>query len=232
MQLDDSTRDNFKKGFRKAIRGGELILISQLRAKLMLAVLICVVVGIPAVGQEPKPTNLPTPSVRAAQILDVSLFEKFSPPGAGFSVLLPGKPKEEVQDLDTEIGKLTNHMYLVDASGVFYAVMYAEFPAPITDPEIARGMFDNARTMAIAATRAEVKSETEITLNGYPGRELLVSMPGGLGLLRGRMYMVKQFFYQAITLTVPEKNAEILKLREAEVKKFFDSFTLVADTVK
>jgi hypothetical protein len=203
--------------------------MSQLRAKLMLAVLTCAVVGIPAVGQEPKPPNLPTPSVKADVIPDDNLAEKFSPPGAGFSVLLPGKPKAEVQDLDTEIGKITNHVYLVDAPGVFYGVMYAEFPAPITDPEIAKGMFDNARKMAVAAVRGEVKSETEITLSGYPGRELLVLMPGGLGLLRARMYMVKQFFYQAITLRASEKNAELLKLRETEVKKFLDSFTLVAD---
>ena len=206
--------------------------MSHLRAKFMLAVLTSAVLSLPAVGQEPKPANLPTPSVKADVILEGNLAEKFSPPGAGFSVLLPGKPETEVQDLDSEIGKLTNHMYLLEAPGVSYAVMYAEFPAPITDPEVARGMFDNARTLAVAAVRGDVKSESEITLNGYPGRELLVSMPGGLGLLCARMYMVKQFFYQAITLSAPEKNAETLKLREAEVKKFFDSFTLVADTDK
>jgi hypothetical protein len=198
----------------------------------MLAVLTSSVVGIPAVGQEPKPATLPTPSVKADLILEDNLAEKFSPTGAGFSVLLPGKPTTEVEDLETEMGKLTNHMYLVEAPGVSYAVMYAELPAPITDPEIARGMFDNARRLALAAVRGEMKSETEITLGGYPGRELLVSMPGALGLLRARMYMVKQFFYQAITLSAPEKNTEMLKLRDAEVKKFFDSFTLVTDTVK
>jgi len=206
--------------------------MSYLRAKFILAVLGSAFFWLPAAGQEPKPANLPTPSVEAHVILEGNLAEKFSPPGAGFSVLLPGKPKTEVQDLDTEIGKVTNHMYLVDAPGVSYAVMYAEFPAPVTDPEVARGMFDNARMLAVAAVRGEVKSETEITLSGYPGRELLVSMPGGLGLLRARMYMVGQFFYQAITLNAPERKAETLKLREAEVKRFFDSFTLVADTVK
>jgi len=201
--------------------------MGHLRAKFMLAVLTAALLWLPAVGQEPKPANLPTPSVKADVILEGNLVEKFSPPGAGFSVLLPGKPKTELQDLDTEIGKLTNHMYFVDAPGLSYAVMYAEFPASITDPEIVRGMFDNARILAVAAVQGEVKSESEITLNGYLGRELLVSMPGGLGLLRARMYIVKQFFYQAITLRMPEKNAETLKLREAEVKKFFDSFTLV-----
>ena len=207
-------------------------MMSHLRAKFILVVLSSAFFCLPAAGQEPKPANLPTPSVEAEVILEGNLAEKFSPPGAGFSVLLPGKPKTEVQDLDTEIGKVTNHMYLVDAPGVSYAVMYAEFPAPVTDPEVARGMFDNARMLAVAALRGVVKSETEITLSGYLGRELLVSMPGGLGLLRARMYMVDQFFYQAITLSAPERKAETLKLREAEVKRFFDSFTLVADTVK
>ena len=207
-------------------------MMSHLRAKFTLAVLSSAFLWLPAVGQEPKPANLPTPSVKVDVILEGNLAEKFSPPGAGFSVLLPGKPKTEVQDLDTEIGKVTNHMYLVDAPGVSYAVMYAEFPAPITDPEVARAMFDNARILAVAAVRGDVKSESEITLSGYPGRELLVSMPGGLGMLRARMYMVEQFFYQAITLSAPESKAETLKLREAEVKKFFDSFTLVADKDK
>ena len=206
--------------------------MSHLRAKFILAVLGAAFFWLPAVAQEPKPATRPTPSVEADVILEGSLAEKFSPPGAGFSVLLPGKPKTEVQDLDTEIGKVTNHMYLVDAPGVSYAVMYAEFPAPVTDPEVARGMFDNARMLAVAAVRGEVKSETEITLSGYLGRELLVLMPEGLGLLRSRMYMVKQFFYQTITLSMSEKNSELLKLRETEVKKFLDSFTLVADTVK
>ena len=206
-------------------------MISQLRVKLTLAVLACAVVGSPALGQEPKPANLPTPAVKADLTLTDNLAEKLAPPGAGFSVLLPGKPKTQVQDLETVTGKLTNHMYFVNASGVIYGVMYAEFPAPITDPEIARGIFDDARIAVVAGFSGDVKSETAITLSGYAGRELLVSLPD-TGILRARMYLVKQFLYQAITVGVPEKNAEILKLREVDVKKFFDSFTLVQDTVK
>lgn len=209
--------------------------MKKLTMKLLLALAIGACAGSLSVAQKRKTPNATKarPTLKAELVADVqeNKPEKYSPPGGGFSVLMPGKPVAEDQEVDTEVGKIINHTHSVEAGGVAYAVMYGEFPAPVSDPEVINGMLDNARTQGIAAVHGELKSEEQITLDGNTGREWLIGIPGG-AFLRVRAYWVKQRLYQLITMSVPTKDPEALKSRDAEVQKFLDSFTLVDDVAK
>jgi|SRR4028118_40718 hypothetical protein len=76
---------------------------------------------------------LSKPAVAVTQ----SVWRSFSPPGSGFSVLMPGTPKEEIKtDSSWTInGKKVNiieHTYVserIDPDGTIYTVSYIDYPA-------------------------------------------------------------------------------------------------------
>ena len=166
-----------------------------------------------------------TPGVGTAQA--EKPWEKFSPEGGGFTVLMPGKPTVTEQEVPFGGGKLINHMYMVQAnSGVFIA-SYADFPMPVTDPLVIKAMLDNARDKGVAAANGELRSEKQIKIYENPGREWLLSIPGG-GIARARAYWVKQRLYQAFLLMPQGKNAQEEGAREAVMSKFLNSFALIS----
>gem|GEM_PF-2055705 len=206
------------------------MLMSNLKKKLLLAFVTCAFAGISSVGQE-RQTDSARTGTKAVVIQKVQHAEVYSPADASFSILMPGKPVVAEEETDTAIGKLTNHIVSAEGTRVSYAVMYAELPAPVSDPEVIKGMLDSARRSGLAAVQGELQSEQQITLNGYLGREWLVKIPGGL-LLQARAYQVKNRLYQVIAMKLSEQDPEILKSREVEVKKFFDSFALSVEPAK
>src|SRR5688572_2011965 len=154
-------------------------------------------------------------------------WEKFSPAGGGFTVLMPGKPKVTEQEVPFGGGKLINHMYMVQANSSVYIVSYAEFPTTVTDPVVIKAMLDNARDKGVAAANGTLRSEKEIKIDDNPGREWLVAIPSG-GIARARAYWVKQRLYQAFLLMPQGKNPQEEAAREAVMSKFLNSFALIS----
>lgn len=201
--------------------------------KLLLAFAVCALAEFPCIGQQQQAagrvlTTVSTASPVAGQI--DKFEEKYSPPGGGFSVLMPGKPLVESQEVETPLGKLINHVHSAEASEMNFAVMYSDFPEPVTDINVINRMLDNARVQGLSAVHGELTSEKAISLDGNPGREWFVRLPSG-ALLRARAYWVTQRFYQIMVQSVATKNPEINKSREVLIKKFFDSFTLTSNNV-
>lgn len=155
-------------------------------------------------------------------------WEKFAPSGGGFSVLMPGKPTANDQEVPTPNGKLINRMFLLDAGESAYLVAYMDFPEPVSDPARIKAMLDSARDQAIAGTRGRLKEEKEIKLGEHTGREWFVALPGGL--LRARGYWVKQRVYQVVVLMPEGKDAASESAREATMARFLNSFALTPET--
>ncbi len=198
---------------------------------LLLTLFFGVGVGSQSFAQQPRTPDAPVVKADPLPLIPEDKPKRYSPPGGGFSVLMPGKPVAQDEEVDTRLGKVTNHSFSAGAGEVWYAVMYSDLPAPVSDPEVIKGMLDNARAHGLAAVHGELQSEQEITLEGNPGREWLVRIPRG-AILQARAYWVRQRLYQVVTLREPEPNKEISKLREAAVKSFLDSFQLLAEEPK
>ncbi|MEO8434427.1 MAG: hypothetical protein ABI596_05990 [Pyrinomonadaceae bacterium] len=178
--------------------------------------------GQPAVD---APAQFVSPAVGTTQA--DKPWEKFSPEGGGFTVLMPGTPTVTDQEVPFGDGKLVNHLYMVQANSSVYIASYAEFPMAVTDPAVIKAMLDNARDKGVAAANGELRSEKEIKLGENPGREWLVSIPGA-GIARARAYWVKQRLYQAFLLMPEGKGAEEEAAREAVMSKFLNSFALIS----
>ena len=157
-------------------------------------------------------------------------WEKFSPKGSGFEVLFPGKPTGSDEALDTAVGTLMHHQYSLLQGTSYFMVSYVDYPGPVTDPTLIKTMLDAGREGGLKATNGVLRSEKEIKLGEYVGREWVVVIPDG-GVARARAYWVSSRLYQAVVLIPETKDVEAGKLREATMSKFLDSFVLTADGV-
>ena len=142
-------------------------------------------------------------------------------------MLMPGKPTVTEQEVPFGGGKLINHLYMVEADSSVYIASYAEFPMAVSEPAVIKAMLDNARDKGVAAANGELRSEKEIKIDENPGREWLVSIPGG-GIARARAFWVKQRLYQAFLLMPQGKTPAEEASREAVMSKFLNSFALTS----
>lgn len=158
---------------------------------------------------------------------DAAAWKKLAPPAGGCTMLLPGTPTENKNVVDTKVGKLENRTYTLKTSMALYMVAYADFPDPISDPDLIKRMLDSGRDQALSNTNGKLKSEKDIKLDGHAGREWLVEMPDDL-VARARAYWVRRRLYQAIVLMEEASNASpaVVKLHEDVAAKFLDSFAL------
>jgi hypothetical protein len=154
-------------------------------------------------------------------------WEKFAPEGGGFAVLLPGKPTGSEQAVESKVGTLKHHMFLLVSGTDVYMVSYVDYPDPVTDPAVIKTMLDAGREGGLQATHGELKSEKEIKLGEYTGREWVVNIPDA-GFARARAYWVSSRLYQAMVVLGDAKTIEAEKVRDATMAKFLDSFVLTA----
>ncbi len=158
---------------------------------------------------------------------DPKAWQKISPPSAGFTILMPGRPAEEKQSVDTKLGKIENYTFIVKTGTAVYGAMYGDFPEVVSDPSTIKAMLDGARDNAISTARGKLVREDQISLANYAGREWFVELPGDL-VLSARAFWVQRRLYQLIVVMPRAANlpADARKLRQEAVSKFFDSFKL------
>lgn len=192
---------------------------STRRLFIIFALLACAFAPAAAHGQTPVP---------AAQ--DTKAWKKFTSPEGRFSVLLPATPTEQSRPVETALGRLDNRVFMVQTPADVYMVAYADFPEPVSDPDMIQKMLDGGRDKALSNVNGKLTSEKNIKLDGHAGREWHIEMPEGL-VARARAYWVKKRLYQALVIVQATPNAtpQAARLRQEANDKFFDSFALTAE---
>jgi hypothetical protein len=147
-------------------------------------------------------------------------WQTFTCPEGGFSVRMPGIPvRREIP--------VNGHKYTspVDDAQRTYFVVYVDLHMTPTDKEEIKAIFDQVANAELKVQRVQEHQEKEITLDGYPGREITyeapVVRPTGIAVATLRMFLVKTKLYEVATLTHKER------LKDAHNEDFFHSFTLL-----
>lgn len=134
------------------------------------------------------------------------------------SAQFPGMPQQRTQPHQSKYGALESKMILLDVPGTaFFALAFIDYPKEAEASRKPDEMLADIRDTAVGNVKGKLTSETKITMNGYPGRELRIDSPGNMSL-HARFYLVKDRIYQSLVV-VP-------KAREGsgDAKKFLDSF--------
>jgi hypothetical protein len=177
------------------------------------------------VAQEPPPP---------VKEYNANAWKEFSSAEGKFSISLPGSPKAaEPRTMDTSIGKLTTHSFILQTDFGHYYVSYVDFPISPSTPEETKGALDSSRDEALK-DGARLIVENDVSVAGVVARELLVEKNNFI--IRARYFYVKTRLYQMIFTTLPIgvfKNgkpsanaADRTEVFEMVSKKFFDSFKL------
>lgn len=147
----------------------------------------------------------------------------FSPKDGGFTVLMPGMPMEDKQDVKTVGGDISVILHILEVKNEgSLVVSYSEYPDAAFKGGDDDKRLDSARDGAVVSAKGKLKSEKKITLDGRPGRDLHIetSAKGVEGAVRTRIYAVNKRLFQ--TMVVGTR--DFVGGKDAE--RFLDSFKL------
>jgi hypothetical protein len=145
-------------------------------------------------------------------------WAEFTSKEGRFKVQMPGTPRQKSEFA----AGVDLRMFVVEQTGGAYVVAYADLP--ILERETAQQTqirLDGARDGCIRNVNGSLTNETRITLEGkFPGRDIKANLPEKKGLMRNKIFVVNQRFYQVLVIGPPEWT------NSAEAKKFMESFAL------
>jgi hypothetical protein len=178
---------------------------------------------VPVMAQEKKPI---LPAGAQTVIIDGPSGTEYVSAAGRFKIRFPGVPQEFEGTYDTKLGQIASHLVML-AADITHAVNYTDYPMNIEQPELVKGVLDNARDGGLARVAKEeprILSETDVSIEGHPARFLRVELKGD-AIIRYKFVVVGNRVYVLSVGTPkrPDAQAEYERLATT----FFDSFKLM-----
>lgn len=139
----------------------------------------------------------------------------YSSAAGRFVAFMPAEPRVTEQGLQIGTEKVANNVFLALTQFAVFAVSYADVPLPSSK---SKSILDNVRRGVVAGISGKLISSSNISHQGYPGREFQASSESGL--YTSRIFLVNSRLYQLVVVAVPGKVAA------EDVQRFLDSFDL------
>jgi len=160
-------------------------------------------------------------------------WKEFSSTAGRFKVALPGDPTETSKTVEYSFRKFKRYTFTLGAGVGAFFVSYSDIPVILDEPDHVKEFLDHHMHEAeVGSSQGKLLSKTEIEIDGYPGRELIMETPNST--FRMKYYLIGQRFYQ-IAVSTPKdsaKNAaETARSMELIAAKFFDSFKLTGKSM-
>ncbi len=142
--------------------------------------------------------------------------------GDGFQVNFPATPQQEQRTLETGVGEVATQAWGVNRPQGSYAVVFTDYDQPVARLAHSPLMWAQLKAQAQQRVQGQVTQERQVTLDSYPGREMIVTIPPerltGGGVAKVRFYFVGQRVYGLYAI-VPQA-------QQADLAQFFDSFQI------
>jgi hypothetical protein len=141
-----------------------------------------------------------------------------------FRALLPGEAQYQSQQLRSEAGKITMHVYAAERDGTAFMVLYNDYPTEHVNKVGAANLLKQSQEGVVASAKGQLSREPrEIKLGKHPGREFrfTVETPAGKVNSAWRIYLVGNRLYQTGVVAVGKETVE------SDVKTFGESFKLL-----
>jgi hypothetical protein len=138
---------------------------------------------------------------QSEQTAPKEFWKEFSSTAGRFKVALPGNPTKTSTTVEYRFRQFKRHTFTSWAGFATFLVSYSDLPLILSEPEDVEEFLDHhMHENEVAASQEELLSKTEIELDGYPGRELIVETPKLT--IRMKYYLVGQRFYQIAVSTL------------------------------
>ena len=140
-----------------------------------------------------------------------------------FRASFPGKPLKMKRTLNTAVGKIELHMFILPTLGnkAAYAVMYNDYPDVVMQRAKPDRVLERALQGAVKSKNGTITKKTDIKLDGYPGKSVHFNGTSGGKKLSGyiRVYLVNSRLYQLLVF-----QQDGVKLAQSDIDKFYRSF--------
>nr|AYM53222.1 hypothetical protein [Cystobacter sp.] len=145
-------------------------------------------------------------------------FQKLTAP-EGFSVQLPGQPEAQRGKVSIPGGEVQTASWAInDITGVLYSISTLDYPEKVVSAHPAAAFFNEGKAGLVGKLNGTVKSEEDITLQGYPGKSLTISSDSGE--VRAQNFLVGPRLYTLLVLYNPSIGAP-------QADQFFSSLELI-----
>ena len=145
-----------------------------------------------------------------------SHWQKFVSAEGAFSVLMPGKPKQEARSFQVREVKVEGQSFSAwSRTNALFTVLYASASVLPTAPQ-QELIFNAQRQSLTQGDETRIISAEKMVVNGYPVRQYKAITEDG-SQADERIYLVERRLYVLLVLHHRDQD-------EPDVKKFFDSF--------
>jgi hypothetical protein len=158
-------------------------------------------------------------SAAAATVQAQAAWQEYANTKWGFTVQVPGTPKEQKQQIPTESGPVDASFYSVE-SGADSGFMIVVGDLPNADKEPAQDVLARVRDGAVSSANGKLVSDKAITVGAWPGREYVAEATDGTNKFHvvARIVLAKKRLYQVMSLAPKGKQ------KDADNRKYLDSF--------
>ena len=149
-------------------------------------------------------------------------WKTYSSKDGRFSVLMPGKPQEQTQEVKAPEGKLSVHLLFsaLDRDRVIF-VSYSDVPAKAIEGKqdtfldsTVKGNVNSLKGKLLSAKKIEVGKGKR------PGRDVLIDLPDKKQMYRSRIVLSGQRLFQVVALGSEEF------VKGKDVGQYLDSFKI------
>jgi hypothetical protein len=134
-------------------------------------------------------------------------LKKLSAP-EGFNVNIPGEPQPQRGEVAIPGGKVQTAAWTTnDPNGVLYSISTADYPEKVVAANPASAFLNEGKNGLVNQLKGTIKSEEDITLQGYPGKAFTVSSDAGE--VRARNFLVGPRLYTLLVLYNPSIGAPL-----------------------
>jgi len=148
-------------------------------------------------------------------------WKEHHPDGGGYVVEMPGEPKVTWQNVPTKIGDIKTYIAVVDGA-IAFVTMYSRYPEQFLGAQSTDTLFEGARNGAVANVKGTLRSEKNVTISNFPGRELMIDAPSG-------RLMMMRFFLRGNALIQALVGGPAGIESNADARRFLDSLRSTAD---
>jgi hypothetical protein len=149
-------------------------------------------------------------------------WHEFVPSEGGYTVLLPGTPKEKIMKADSSRGQIDVPVVMAEHKGVVYTVLHqedADIP-PARRDRYLDGLVDGH----VRSRRGRLTASAKITWEERPGRDATIETPRAgdkaASVTRLRLILVGSRCYELMVVSAKDRATAI----DPEVQRFFGSF--------
>lgn len=165
---------------------------------------------------------------------DASKWETFISPIGHFSVMMPGEPGYTKLEVESEIGLLPSHAYLVRTSAGNFLVNVTELPIAPPSPQEMKALLKDIFGDVRKDKNKKIWVERDLKIAGHDGLEVLIE--DGDMMLVDKVFMTRNVVYHLMLFVSPAtmfKNgkpssspSDHTEFYQTLATKFFDSFKL------